>query len=199
MIKIGVFGGAFNPIHNGHVNMVREAFADLKLDKMLIIPTYQSPHKSNEGLIDFSHRAEMCRLAFEPETEKGKFIISDIEKHLGGTSYTILTIRELKKQYPKDAVFYLIIGGDMLFYFEKWYRYEALLSECKVVAAARESSEYPDMCEYAAELGRIKVLNLSVTEVSSTEVREKAKQGEDITDLVPLSVAEYIKENRLYE
>lgn len=59
---------------------------------------------------------------------------------MGGTSYTINTIRELKRQYPDDAVFYLIIGGDMLFYFDKWYRYEALLGECKVVAAARETA-----------------------------------------------------------
>lgn len=198
MIKIGIFGGAFNPIHNGHVNMIKEAFADLKLDKMLIIPTCKSPHKDTK-LISFVDRAEMCRLAFSDMIESGKFEISDIEKRLGGTSYTILTVRELKKIYPSDAVFYLIIGGDMLFYFEKWYRYEALLSECKVVAAARENSEYSDMCEYAAELGRVKVLNLNVTEVSSTEIREKIKNHESIDGLVPEKVAEYIKDKGLYE
>ena len=139
MIKIGVFGGAFNPVHNGHINMVKEAFADLKLQKMLIIPTCVSPHKSNKGLIAFEDRAKMCELAFADEIASGKFEISDIEKRMGGTSYTINTIRELKRQYPDDAVFYLIIGGDMLFYFDKWYRYEALLGECKVVAAAREN------------------------------------------------------------
>ena len=132
MIKIGVFGGAFNPIHNGHINMVKEAFADLKLQKMLIIPTCVSPHKSNKGLIAFEDRAKMCELAFAKEIEDGKFEISDIEKRMGGTSYTINTIRELKRHYPDDAVFYLIIGGDMLFYFDKWYRYEALLGEGKV-------------------------------------------------------------------
>ena len=185
MIKIGVFGGAFNPVHNGHINMVKEAFADLKLQKMLIIPTCVSPHKSNKGLIAFEDRAKMCELAFA-------------EKRMGGTSYTINTIRELKRQYPDDAVFYLIIGGDMMFYFDKWYRYEALLGECKVVAAARENSEYSDMCEYAAEMGRIKVLNLHVTEVSSTEIREKLKNGESITGLVPEAVEGYIKERGLY-
>lgn len=198
MIKIGVFGGAFNPVHNGHINMVKEAFADLKLQKMLIIPTCVSPHKSNKGLIAFEDRAKMCELAFADEIESGKFEISDIEKRMGGTSYTINTIRELKRQYPDDAEFYLIIGGDMLFYFDKWYRYEALLGECKVVAAARENSEYSDMCEYAAEMGRIKVLNLHVTEVSSTEIREKLKNGESITGLVPEAVEGYIKERGLY-
>ena len=145
-------------------------------------------HKSNKGLIAFEDRAKMCELAFAKEIEDGKFEISDIEKRMGGTSYTINTIRELKRQYPDDAVFYLIIGGDMLFYFDKWYRYEALLGECKVVAAARENSEYSDMCEYAAEMGRIKVLNLHVTEVSSTEIREKLKNGESITGFVPEAV-----------
>ena len=113
MIKIGVFGGAFNPVHNGHINMVKEAFADLKLQKMLIIPTCVSPHKSNKGLIAFEDRAKMCELAFADEIASGKFEISDIEKRMGGTSYTINTIRELKRQYPDDAVFYLIIGGAM--------------------------------------------------------------------------------------
>lgn len=198
MIKIGIFGGAFNPVHNGHINMVKEAFADLKLDKLLIIPTCKSPHKDTK-LISFEDRAEMCRLAFSDMIESGKFEISDIEKQLGGTSYTILTVRELKKRYPADAVFYLIIGGDMLFYFDKWYRYESLLSECKVVAAARENSEYSDMCEYAAEMGRIKVLNLHVTEVSSTEIREKAANRESISGLVPQTVEDYIREHKLYE
>lgn len=198
MIKIGIFGGAFNPVHNGHINMVKEAFADLKLDKLLIIPTCKSPHKDTK-LISFEDRAAMCSLAFADMIESGKFEISDIEKKLGGTSYTILTVRELKKRYPADAVFYLIIGGDMLFYFDKWYRYEALLGECKVVAAAREASEYSDMCEYAAEMGRIKVLNLHVTEVSSTQIRENIAAGESISGLVPPSVGDYIKEHRLYE
>lgn len=198
MIKIGIFGGAFNPIHNGHINMVKEAFADLKLQKMLIIPTCKSPHKDTE-LLPFEHRAEMCRLAFSDLIDEGKFEISDIEQEMGGTSYTILTVRELKKRYPSDAVFYLIIGGDMLFYFDKWYRYEALLGECKVVAAAREASEYSDMVEYATEMGRIKVLNLNVTELSSTEIREKIRNGGDIKGLVPDAVADYIKENKLYE
>ena len=82
MIKIGVFGGAFNPIHNGHINMVKEAFTDLKLQTMLIIPTCVSPHKSNKGLIAFEDRAKMCELAFAKEIEEGKFEISDIEKRI---------------------------------------------------------------------------------------------------------------------
>ena len=86
----------------------------------------------------------------------------------------------------------------MLFYFEKWYRYESILKECNVVAAARENTEYIDMMEYANELGRVKVLNLPVVEISSTEVREKIAKGESTEGLITPAVAEYIKEKGLY-
>ena len=194
MSKIGIFGGSFNPVHKGHAELARAAFKELKLNEMLIIPTAQSPHKQTAG-VSFEDRAEMCRIAFE--NDKG-FVISDIEKQLGGTSYTINTVRALKEIYPKNTEFYLIIGGDMLFYFENWYRHEALLKECKVVAAARENDSYADMLEYANELGRIKVLNLPVIEVSSTELREKLSKGEDCADMIDEKVMAYITERGIY-
>lgn len=194
MIKIGIFGGSFNPIHNGHINLAKSAFKALKLDKMLIIPTPAPPHKQRAN-VTFSNRIEMCKIAFSDEKN---FEVSDIERHLGAKSYTIETVRALKARYPKDAVFYLIIGQDMLFSFRKWYRYEALLGECKVVAAARENDSYADMIEAAVTIGRIKVLNLPVTEVSSTEIRRKLSSGEDISGLVPDEILSFIKEKGLY-
>lgn len=194
MNKVGIFGGAFNPIHNGHTALARAAFKELKLNEMLIIPTGNSPHKENSE-VAFSDRMEMCKIAFA--NDKG-FAVSDIEKKLGGKSYTINTVRALKEIYPKNTEFYLIIGGDMLFYFENWYRHEALLKECRVVAAARENDSYVDMYEYANELGRVKVLNLPVTEVSSTEIREKLEKGEDVSDLIDPGVLEYINSRGLY-
>lgn len=198
MTKIGIFGGAFNPIHLGHISIARQAFDELKLKKLLIIPSARSPHKDSSGLVAYEHRAKMCELAFNDEIKAGRFEICDIEQKMGGTSYTINTVRALKHMYPSDTEFYLLIGGDMLFYFEKWYRYEALLGECKVTAAAREVSEYADMCEYAAEVGRIKVLNLNVVPVSSTQVRNLLADGGSISELVPAEVEKYIKDNRLY-
>lgn len=129
--KTGIFGGAFNPVHNGHVRLAEEAVKQLKLRRLLIIPTCVSPHKHTE-LLPYEDRAEMCRRAFGhiPGAE-----ISDIEVRLGGTSYTINTVRALKELYPDEQLF-LIIGGDMLFSFEKWYKYESLLKETRVCAAA---------------------------------------------------------------
>ena len=193
MIKTGVFGGAFNPVHKGHVRLAEEAVKQLKLKRLLIIPTYDSPHKETK-LLPFEDRAEMCRRAFG-HIEGVE--ISDIEVKLGGKSFTINTIRELKSLYPEDQ-FFLLIGGDMLFSFESWFKYESILKEAKVCAIARDEDSLVDMMEYANELGRIKVLPTKAIEISSTEIREKAARGEDISDLVPDGVAEYIAQNGLY-
>lgn len=193
MSKIGIFGGAFSPVHQGHIALAKAAFKELKLNEMLIIPTSESPHKS--GTIDFSHRMEMCNIAFGGM--KG-FSVSDIEKKLGGKSYTINTVRALKEIYPKNTEFYLIIGGDMLFYFEHWYRHEALLKECHVVAAARENDSYADLYEYANELGRVRVLNLPVIEVSSSDMRDRIRSGKDTEGLIMPEVLEYINSRGLY-
>lgn len=192
--KTGIFGGAFNPVHNGHIRLAEEAVKQLKLRRLLIIPTYVSPHKHTE-LAPYEDRAEMCRRAFGhiPGAE-----VSDIEARLGGTSYTINTVRALKELYP-DEQFFLLIGGDMLFSFDQWFRYESLLKETKVCAAAREGDSLADMMEYANELGRIKVLPTQVIEMSSTEVRAAVAEGRDISGMVPAGVAEYIREKGLYK
>lgn len=193
MIKTGIFGGAFNPVHKGHVRLAEEAVKQLKLKRLLVIPTFDSPHKETK-LLPFEDRAEMCRRAFG-HIEGVE--ISDIEVQLGGKSFTINTIRELKSRYP-DEQFFLLIGGDMLFSFDKWYKYESILKEAKVCAVARDNDSFVDMIEFANEMGRVKVLPTKAIEVSSTEIREKAAKGEDITELVPESVAEYICEKKLY-
>lgn len=195
-IKTGIFGGAFNPVHNGHINLANEAVRQLKLRRLLIVPTFESPHKSTR-LLPFEQRAEMCRLAFEGKFERCETEISDIERRLGGVSYTINTIRELAKLYPNSR-FFLLIGGDMLYSFREWYKYESILKESKVCAVARGGDNYADMLEFATEMGRVKVLPADIVNVSSTEIRGRIAKSEDISALVPQRVAEYISENNLY-
>lgn len=199
-IKTGIFGGAFNPPHNGHVNLAHEAIEQLNLRKLLIIPTFESPHKATR-LLPFEQREEMCRRAFEPLNGSGKcnckVEISDIEREMGGVSYTINTLRELAKRLP-DERFYLLIGSDMLFSFREWYRYESILKESTVCAVARENDSFTDMAEFANQIGRVKVLRTSVVEISSTEIRERLANGGDVSELLPQSVAEYIGANELY-
>lgn len=199
-IKTGIFGGAFNPPHNGHINLAREAIEQLNLRRLLIIPTFESPHKQIK-LAPFEQREEMCRRAFMPLDGSGKcdcrVEISDIEREMGGLSYTINTIRELAKRCP-DERFYLLIGGDMLFSFREWYKYESVLKESTVCAIAREEDSFTDMVEFANQIGRVKVIPTSVVDVSSTQIREATARGGDISELVPKSVVEFIAENKVY-
>lgn len=196
MIKTGVFGGAFNPPHTGHINLAKEAIEQLKLRKLLIIPTFESPHKATK-LAPFEERAEMCRRAFSGISDKCEVEICEIERELGGISYTINTLRALKKRYT-DARFFLLIGGDMLFSFTEWYKYESILKECEVCAAARGGDNFSEMLEYATEVGHIKVLPTNVVDISSTEIREKIQKGEDTSAWINEDVRGYIEEKGLY-
>ena len=196
MIKTGIFGGAFNPPHNGHINLAKEAIEQLKLRKLLVIPTFESPHKATK-LAPFEERAEMCRRAFSGISDKCEVEICEIERELGGVSYTINTLRALKKRY-EDARFFLLIGGDMLFSFTKWFKYESILKECEVCAAARGGDSFSEMLEYATEIGHIKVLPTNVVDISSTEIREKIQKGEDASEWITEDVRGYIEEKGLY-
>ena len=193
MKRVGIFGGAFDPPHIGHLRLAQQCRERLGLEELLIVPTFHSPHKPNPNT-DFDHRLEMCRLTFQGKL----YNVTDIERQIGGEGYTINTLRKIKENYPKGTKFFLIIGGDMLFYFDNWFRYESILKECSVVAAAREEDSYADLTEKAAELGHVKVLNLPVTEISSTEIRDKLQSGGDASELLTPEAAEYIAENKLY-
>ena len=194
MSKVGIFGGAFDPPHIGHTELAAQARKELKLSELLIIPTAQPPLKGKCAAA-FADRFEMAKLAFG--SIEG-CAVSDIEKKIGGKSFTINTLRALREIYPSKTDFYLIIGGDQLFTIEKWFRFEAILKECHVCAVTRDGINYADMQEYANELGRVKVLNLGIPAVSSSEVREKLAKGEDISGLVPDDVIAYINDRGLY-
>ncbi len=183
-------------MHNGHVHLAKEAIEQLKLRKLLVIPTFEPPHKAAK-LLSFDTRMDMCVQAFNGISDKCEVTISDIERKMGGVSYTINTIRELARQFPGEQ-FYLLIGGDMLFSFKAWFKYESILKESKVCAVARGGDNFTDMLEFAAEIGRIKVLPTSIVDVSSTEIRRRIADGGDISELVPRKVAEYIAANDLY-
>ena len=192
--KIGILGGTFDPIHNGHVELALQVKKELKLAEVLVIPAAQPPFKDGVGA-SFADRLEMARLAFEG---MDGFAVSDIEKKLGGKSFTINTIRALKEIYPPKTELYLIIGGDQLFTIEKWYRSESILKESHVVAVTRGDISYTDMQEYANELGRVRVLNLDIPDISSTAVRETLCGGGDASAVIPAPVAGYIAERGLY-
>ena len=193
-MKIGIFGGTFNPPHKGHTRLAREAARKLGLSKVIIIPSCIPPHKIPGKLASGDDRLEMCRLAFDD----GFFEISSTELDRGNKSYTVETLRELKKIYPEDEL-YFIIGSDMLATFTQWYCWEEILELAFICAASREKGFEPDLTPYTEEQKkRIVLLDAEPFEVSSTQLRRiVAKEGQ--TDLIDEKVRDYIEANDLYD
>lgn len=198
-MKIGVFGGTFNPVHNGHVRLAKLYLEKLELDKLIVIPTNIPPHKTVSDMVDCADRLTMLKLVFEDCS----FVeISDIELKMSGKSYTVNTISALKEIYPNDEL-YLIVGGDMFLCFESWREYKKILSMCTLCSAPREVGEYTELKEYQLkldpELKNTVILNSEVLVLSSSEIREKIKDGADLNHLLPEKVLEYINQKGLYK
>lgn len=192
-MKIGVFGGTFNPPHNGHVRLAKAAADELKLDKLLVIPSCIPPHKIAAKLADGQERLEMCRLAFGCDP---RFEVSPMELERGSRSYTVETLRELKALHP-DSELYFIVGSDMLESFDKWYLWQEILSLSVLCAASREEGYNPDLSRFGKLAERIKIITLDPLEVSSTQIRNST--GEVSPELLDPKVAAYIREHGLYD
>lgn len=192
-MKIGVFGGTFNPPHNGHIRLAKAAADELKLDKLLVIPSCIPPHKIAAKLADGQERLEMCRLAFGCDP---RFEVSPMELERGSRSYTVETLRELKALYP-DSELYFIVGSDMLESFDKWYLWQEILSLSVLCAASREEGYSPDLSRFGKLAERIKIITLDPLEVSSTQIRNST--GEVSPELLDPKVAAYIREHGLYD
>ena len=195
-MRIGIYGGAFNPVHRGHVKLAEEVKTKANLDKIIIMPSGVSPHKSSGGLINSSHRLEMCKLAFEGED----YIISDLEIKREGKSYTVDTVTELKKIYPDDEL-YLIMGSDMLLCFDRWYRYEDILSMVTICATTRQGDiSLDELKKYSSDvLGKeTLIIDFEPFECSSTKVRNALLSGDDASSMLSEKVLSYIIEKGLY-
>ena len=197
--RVGIYGGTFAPIHNGHVSAAKAFMEQMKLDYLFIIPTYMPPHKQIDESDDPLYRLRMCELAFE---DTDGVIISDCEIARGGKSYTYDTLRELQR--PNTRLF-LLCGTDMVLSFDKWYRFEDIFKMCYPVYVRRENDAMlgnmlvSKIQEYYQKYGvMFRRVITDPIEISSTEVRRAVAAGEDISDLVPPSVERFIKENRLY-
>ena len=136
-MKTGIYGGAFNPVHKEHINIALAAKAALGLDRLIVIPTYISPHKSGDMSAKGKDRLEMCRLAFAGHAGVE---VSDYELKRGGISYSYVTCRHFKKLYPEDEL-YFIIGADSLQGFYSWRNPEEILKCVTLAVCAREDAE----------------------------------------------------------
>ena len=137
MARIGLFGGSFNPIHSGHINLAVSVMEKLMLDKVIFIPSGLAPHKSSSEYADSADRLEMCRLATE---EYESFEVSDYEINKSGKSYSVYTVEHFRKIFPDDELF-LMVGSDMLLTFDTWFRYEDILKNAVLAAVSRNGND----------------------------------------------------------
>jgi len=200
MRKVGILGGTFDPIHNGHLVLAKNAYDQLQLDEVLLLVSPDPPHKQDRVKTEFCHRFRMTELASE---EYEALTPSDFETFLPAPSYSVHTLKALKSVYP-DYDFYFIIGEDSLDAIECWYHPEQLFKLTKLAVAVRyedddartieEQSEYLHR-KYGAD---IHILNADYVDISSTDIRRKVAEGKSITGLVPKKVEDYIWTEKLY-
>lgn len=198
-MRIGIFGGSFDPIHSEHFNLAKRAIDCLSLDKLIVMPAGAPPHKRGKILSPDEDRLAMCRLAF---AALFKVEISDYEIKNEGVSYTYLTCEYFKAKYPSAELFWLV-GTDMLRDFPTWRYPERILVAAKLAVCARAENagwlEEEKKKFYASFQTDFAVIDYNGKDVSSTSIRILAAAGEDITDLVGGEVARYIQEKALYK
>lgn len=197
-MRIGIYGGSFDPVHNGHINAARNFMEELSLDKIIIVPAYCSPFKKGLAVTPSQHRLNMCNIAFG-NTEG--FEVSDVEILRADEGYMSDTVAQIREQYP-DAELFLLLGSDQLLIFQKWHAWSKITDEATVAAAARTWDDDAAMEAAAAVLrsygAEVIIVPIDVKELSSTDVREAVRRGDDISAMVPPGVAEYIWDNYLY-
>ena len=187
-MRIGIYGGSFNPIHKAHVEIVKFILKKLELDRIIIIPVGKASHR-DDIMLSGELRKKMCELAFEGNE---KIIISDIEIKSKKTSYTIDTLKKIISFYGGHHEFYEIVGEDSAYNFSKWKEYEKILELSKVVVFRREGFNG------GIEHKNIIYLDTPLYDISSTMIRNRIKNSESISDLVPEKVAKFIETNKLY-
>lgn len=196
-MRLGVFGGAFNPVHNGHLALASRFIDELGLDILFVLPTARPPHRSGRDFASEEDRLFMARAAFH---RVAKAVVSDMEFKTPGKSYTYGTVQALKSMYP-DAQLFLLVGSDQLLKFEEWYRYDDILRNATLCAAARDEKNADMLREFAARrfpAGSVIVAGFEPVDVSSSLIRDNLNKNKDISALVPKCVLDYIIEKGLY-
>lgn len=190
--RIGVLGGTFDPIHLGHLVLAEQVKEKLRLERVIFIPSASPPHKTKRKLSLADDRFQMTKLALEGNPD---FLISNIELKRGGASYTVDTLRELKKLYA-DSEIYFLTGSDVLDEIHTWKTPEQIYNLAKVVIAIRPGFDDFDPENHFAKKSII--MPITGVDVSSTQIRERVKKGQSIKYLVPPKVEEYIKKKKLF-
>lgn len=200
MADIGIMGGTFDPIHNGHLLLARQAYEEYHLDKIWFMPSGNPPHKMDHHVTDVEKRSDMVKLAIAGNP---RFVFSDFEAKRPGNTYTAQTLRLLTEAYPQHR-FFFIIGADSLYEIEKWYHPEDVMAQTILLVAGREYEDARCSVDeqivflrekYGADIRR---LHCEEVDISSGELREMEARGKRIFKYVPKLVEQYIEEHGMY-
>lgn len=190
-MNIGLFGGSFNPIHNGHVRLAKSLLQEAALDEVWFLVSPQNPFKQDQQLLDDDKRLQLVRLALKEEPQ---LIASDFEFHLPKPSYTWNTLQALEQEYP-ERKFTLLIGGDNWEAFDKWYRYEDILKRYPIIVYPREGSKVSGA---KFQVSDIQIVETPLINISSTQIRQRLHEGKSVRGLVNTEVAMVIEQEHLY-
>ncbi|AQQ10127.1 Nicotinate-nucleotide adenylyltransferase [Sedimentisphaera cyanobacteriorum] len=195
--KILLFGGTFDPVHNGHTNILQAAYKQGGFDRAIVLPNAVSPFKPGSPEASNTQRLEMLRLAFSGLEWCS---ISDMEFYMPQPSYTVNTLEKLKSQMPSSELFWLC-GGDVIKEFHMWYRADEIIELASLAVVKRDSVRKPDFEDIEAKLGKNiprMIIDSPIYDISSTEIRRRLRKGSEISGLVPKAVEQYIKQNNIY-
>ena len=199
MSKIAMFGGSFNPVHIGHVGIVQRMIGEYNLEKVYVVPTYNTPLKDNTPMLAPEHRLNMCQLAF---SDLKNVTVSDIEIKRQGKSFTVDTLRALKRLHPTDEIC-LIIGADSFLQLRLWYDVASIFEIATILTVTR-GVLFPKELHIRKEQyesqynAKVFISHEPICKASSTEVRDAIKENKPFTHLLSEKVSDYIQSKGLY-
>lgn len=198
-----LFGGSFDPIHHGHLIVVRAIAEQLRADRAVLIPSARPPHKPGRAQASAAQRAEMCRCAVADEPA---LTVDDWELQQTGPNYTLLTVQHYRSLLPANAELYWLLGMDSLRELSTWYHAPELIDACTLVTAARPGFAVPTATELGAHFAAAQVAKLQRfiipsphVDISATEIRTRVARGASIRYLTPPAVVDYIASTGLYK
>ena len=202
--KIGVMGGTFNPVHNGHLVTAQEALSQFKLDRVIFIPTGNPPHKVEKDIAAAEDRYIMTVIA---TSSNSNFFVSRMEIDRKEKSYTIDTVRQLRKKHGENSSLYFITGADAILEILTWKNTNEIISLCKFIAATRPGYDMTRIEDFRKKLfssseasyKKIYIMEIPALSISSTDIRNRVRSGQPIDYLLPEGVSNYILKHGLYK
>lgn len=197
-MRVGIFGGTFDPVHVGHLILAEQARDHARLDQVWFVPAPRPPQKNGQAITRFEQRVEMLELAIAGQPA---FRIDEVERHRTGPSYTVDTLAELKARHPGHT-FFLLLGGDSLADLPTWREPRRIVEQAGLVVMARPGTPPVTEVELAARLGTavsLEVVPAPQIDISSRDLRRRVAEGRSVRYQVPRAVETYIREKGLYQ